>query len=42
MSFDTEGVGLKLAFIYLEGRIKILKWKLQGKNIGRCPWIISL
>lgn len=32
MSFDTESVGLKLAFIYLEDRIKIIKWKLQGKK----------
>ena len=32
MSFDTESVGLKLAFVYLEGRINIINWKLQEKK----------
>ena len=35
MSFDTKSVGLKLAFVYLEGRIKIIKWKLQEKKKKR-------
>lgn len=34
MSFDTEGVGLKLACIYLEGRIKILNGSYKEKILA--------